>query len=173
MNKLLDSNVDGLILDLRGNGGWFLEEAVTISWWFVPKWELVLRAEYAQFSDDVYRAKWPSKMSWLPLVVLVDDLTASSWEIIALALRERAWAKIVGVQTFGKWTVQTLHEFPDRTSLKYTVGQWFSPDDTMIDKVWVTPDVVVEFDEDLYLTDYRDNQEESAKRTLVELIEVQ
>jgi carboxyl-terminal processing protease len=105
------------------------------------------------------------------LVVLVDDLTASSGEIIALALRERAWAKVVWIQTFGKWTVQTLHEFADKTSLKYTVWEWFSPDNTVIDKVWVTPDVIVEFDQELYLNDYRDNQEESAKRVLLELIQ--
>ncbi len=171
IRKLLDENIEWLILDLRWNWWWFLEEAVRISSWFIPKGELVVRAEYPHFADDVFRSKWPAVLSTLPVVVLVDELTASAWEIIALALREKIGARIVWTQTFGKWSIQTLHEFSDDTWLKFTVWQRFSPNDTLIDEVWITPDVIVDFDEDIYLDEYRDTQSESAERVLLELIE--
>lgn len=99
----------------------------------------------------------------MPLVVLVDGMTASAWEIIAMALQEQAWATLLGSQTFGKWSIQTMDEFTDGASLKYTVWKWYSPKGKNIDDIGVAPDILVEFDPDLYSTSRVDNQLEKAK----------
>jgi carboxyl-terminal processing protease len=71
----------------------------------------------------------------LPIVVLVDGLTASAGEIIALALQEDIGAKIIGAQSFGKGSIQTMEEFNDHASLKYTIGKRYSPLGKNIDKI--------------------------------------
>jgi carboxyl-terminal processing protease len=103
----------------------------------------------------------------LPVIVLVDWMTASAGEIIAMALQEQMWAKLVGTQTFGKWSIQTMDEFTDWASLKYTIGKRYSPTGKNIDTTWVTPDVLIEFDADLYTKDRIDNQLEKAKLLLI------
>jgi carboxyl-terminal processing protease len=83
-----------------------------------------------------------------------------------LALREQIGAQLIGTQTFGKWSIQTMDEFPDGASLKYTVGKRYTPNGENIDITWATPDVVVEFDPDKYLKDMIDTQLERAKQVL-------
>jgi len=104
------------------------------------------------------------------MVVLVDGLTASAWEIIALALQEQIGAQLVGTQTFGKWSIQTMDEFNDGASLKYTVGKRYTPNGENIDTTWATPDVIVEFDSDKYLDTAIDTQLEKAKEVLGTMI---
>ena len=65
--------------------------------------------------------------------------------------------------TFGKWTIQTLHDFDDWSSLKYTIWKWFPPSGISIDQVWISPDIVVAFDMDGYISNETDNQLEEAK----------
>ena len=106
----------------------------------------------------------------MPVVVLVDGMTASAGEIITLALQEQIGARVVGTQTFGKWSIQTLYDFADGDSLKYTVGKWYAPNGENIDEVGITPDVVVEFDVDQYKATRKDNQLEEAKNIIQSMI---
>lgn len=115
-------------------------------------------------------SEWYADYQNIPMVVLVDGLTASAGEIIALALREDIGAQLVGTQTFGKWSIQTMDDFPDGASLKYTVGKRYAPNGENIDTTWATPDVVIDFDADQYTSKNIDNQLEKAKQVLATMI---
>jgi carboxyl-terminal processing protease len=104
------------------------------------------------------------------LVVLVDWLTASAGEIIALALKEQNWATLVGTQTFGKWSIQTIEDFDDGSSLKYSIGKRYSPSWVNVDKIWITPDFIVDFDSDLMKEKQQDNQLQKAKEIIIQKI---
>lgn len=163
-------DIKGIILDLRGNGGWLLPVAVEVASHFIPKDSLVVSTKYTTFEDEELLSKWYIGFQWLPIVVLVDGLTASAWEIIALALREQIGAQLIGTQTFGKWSIQTLDEFEDWSSLKYTVGKRYTPNGTSIDTTWALPDILVDFDQNAYLTRAIDNQLQKAKDVLETMI---
>lgn len=161
--EMKQAGVRGIILDLRGNWWWLLPIASEIASHFLPKNTLIVTAKYKSYQDEEYLSRWYNDLSWMPLVVLVDGMTASAWEIIAMALQEQAWATLLGSQTFGKWSIQTMDEFTDGASLKYTVWKWYSPKGKNIDDIGVAPDILVEFDPDLYSTSRVDNQLEKAK----------
>lgn len=163
ISELKNETLDGMIVDLRWNGWWLMDVAVQIVSHFIPKWELVVKSKYAWFADEIYTSKWYWDFEWMKVIVLIDWLTASAGEIMALALQEQVNATILWTKSFGKGTIQTLHEFDDGASLKYTIWKWFPPSGISIDKIWITPDIVVEFDATWYINDEVDNQLEEAK----------
>lgn len=166
--EMKKQKVHGIILDLRGNGGGLLPIANEIVSHFLPKNTLVVTAKYKTFEDEEYLSRGYNDLTGLPVIILVDGMTASAGEIIAMALQEQMWATLVGTQTFGKWSIQTMDEFTDGASLKYTIGKWYSPKGKNIDKIWVAPDVLIEFDAELYTKDRTDNQLEKAKELLAQ-----
>lgn len=156
----------GIILDLRGNGWGLLPVAVEVASHFIPKGKLVVGAKYTTFEDEKMVSLGYNDFSGVPVVVLIDWLTASAGEIIALALQQEIWAQLVGTQSFGKWSIQTMEEFDDGASLKFTVGKRYAPNGSNIDTTGIAPDVVIEFDADAYLENTTDNQLEKAKEVL-------
>ena len=166
----LAGEIDWIILDLRGNEWWYLEEAVKLLGHFFPKDTLLLRSKYKAYEDIDHFSKWRWELWNYPIVILVDQLTASAGEIIALRFQEE-WKTIIWMQTFGKWSIQSVENFKDGSSLKYTVWKWYSPNDVNIDKEWITPNVEVERDYEKYKEDWTDNQLEAAKEELMKLIE--
>lgn len=170
LSDLKSKKVQGIILDLRGNGWWLLPISVQIASHFIPKGKLVVTTKYTTFEDEKLLSEWYAGYQNIPMVVLVDGLTASAGEIIALALKEQIGAQLIWTQTFGKWSIQTMDEFDDGASLKYTVGKWYTPNGENIDKTWATPDVIVEFDSDKYINDTIDTQLEKAKQVLSTMI---
>lgn len=170
LSDLKSQKIQGIILDLRGNGWWLLPISVQIASHFIPKGKLVVSTKYTTFEDEKLLSEWYVGYQNIPMVVLVDWLTASAGEIIALALKEQIGAQLIGTQTFGKWSIQTMDEFDDGASLKYTVGKWYTPNGENIDKTWATPDVIVEFNSDKYIHDAIDTQLEKAKQVLSTMI---
>ena len=162
--------IQGIILDLRGNWWWLLPVSVQIASHFIPKGKLVVSAKYTTFEDEKLISEWYADYQNLPMVVLVDWLTASAGEIIALALQEQIGAKLIWTQTFGKWSIQTMDEFDDGASLKYTVGKRYTPNGENIDITWATPDIIIEFDPDKYVNTAIDTQLEKAKEVLTKMI---
>jgi len=162
--------IDWIILDLRWNEWWYLEEAAKLLWHFFPKDTLLVKSKYKAYEDLDYISKWRWELWSYPIVILVDQLTASASEIIALKFQEE-WKTIIWMQTFGKWSIQSVENFTDGSSLKYTVWKWYSPNDVNIDKEWITPDIEVERDYEKYKEDWSDNQLEAAKEQLLKLIE--
>ena len=161
--------IDGIILDLRWNSWWYLEEAVKILWHFFPKDTLLAKSRYKAYENIDHVSKWIWELWDYPIVILVDQLTASAGEIIALKFQE-AWKTIIWMQTFWKWSIQAVENFKDWSSLKYTVWKRYSPNDINIDGEWITPDVEVERDYEKYKEDWTDNQLETAKEELLKQI---
>lgn len=170
--NLTNQKVEWIILDLRWNGWWFLPIAVEITSHFVPSGKLIVTAKYKTFWDENYYSKWYEDLGSLPTVVLVDGMTASAWEIIAMALQEQKWIQLIWTQTFGKWSIQTIKDFDDWATLKYTIWKRYSPQWKNIDKIWVTPNVIIEFDIEKYQKDWSDNQLEEAKQLLINSLSV-
>lgn len=94
--------VKGVILDLRGNGGGILPIAVEIASHFIPKNKIVVTAKYQSFPTEIYTSQGYGNFEGKPIVVLIDGMTASAGEIIAMALQEQIGATLIGTQTFGK-----------------------------------------------------------------------
>ncbi len=162
IRELKKSNIQWVIVDLRWNGGGLLTTAVSVTSHFVPQWQLVVEAKYRMLENQSFYSKWYMDFGDVPVIVLIDGLTASAGEIIALALKEINWSLLLWTTSFGKWSIQTIKEFGNKASLKYTVGKRYSPSGTNIDQVGVEPDVVVEFDTNLYANEGIDNQLQKA-----------
>lgn len=162
-----NSELDGVILDLRGNGWWYLPVSVDVASMFLPKNEIVTTAKYSIFEDEIFKSQWYKIIPDVPVVVLVDGLSASASEIVALALQERDDAQVIGVQSFGKWSIQSVQPANDWSSLKLTIWRRYSPSDKTIDEIGITPDQEVMFDLEQYLENETDTQLEAWIQFLV------
>lgn len=170
ITDLINEKVQGLILDLRGNGGGILQSAVDIAGHFLDPQTPVVNTKYRNYEDALYESKGYWELKNYPLVILINGLSASASEILALSLKENLNATIVGTKSFGKGSIQTLQELKDKTSIKYTVGKWFWPKGTSIDKEGIIPDRDIPFNMTGYLNNKVDNQLEKAKEELLEKI---
>lgn len=170
VREFIDTGINGIILDLRGNGGGLMLSAVDIAKHFLQTGKLVVSAQYRRYEDMNYYANGFGELEKYPLVVLIDGMTASAGEILALALHEQNNAPLVGTQSFGKGSIQTMHDFPGGESLKYTVGNRYSPRGVNVNALGVTPNVEVVFDLTGYVEQRIDNQMETAKSLLLDQI---
>lgn len=168
LHNIQSTPLKWLIIDLRWNWWWYLPTSVEVASHFVEKNKLIVSSKYKQLWEENFYSRW---YEWpqVPTVVLIDLLTASAWEIIALALQEQAWATVVGTQSFGKWSIQTMKSFEDWASLKYTVWNRYSPSGKNVDQTWMTPDIEVEFDWELYKSEKIDNQLQKAIELLTNM----
>jgi carboxyl-terminal processing protease len=131
----------GVVLDLRGNPGGLLTEAVEVASAFLDGGAVVSyekRGEPVRHLDAVGDGD-----TTVPLVVIVDSGTASAAEVVAAALQDRNRAVIVGSRTFGKGSVQEPHELSDGSAIEITVGRYLTPSGKSLDGVGIDPDVVV------------------------------
>jgi carboxyl-terminal processing protease len=151
--------IKGLVLDLRNDPGGLLHGAVAISSAFLPAKTLIVstdgRAEdarkkfyaspddYARRGDDVLKTL-PAGAKSVPMVVLVNGGSASASEIVAGALQDHKRAKVIGTQTFGKGSVQTIMPLGNNTAIKLTTARYYTPGGRSIQALGITPDVVVE-----------------------------
>lgn len=126
-----------LILDLRGNPGGYLNVAVNIASDFIPKGKLIVQTEDRSLHIDKLTSKGPGDK--LPVVVLMDQNTASAAEILSAALHDDDGVPLVGTRSFGKGTVQETQAYPDGSTLKYTVAKWLTPTGAWINKKGLTP----------------------------------
>ena len=131
-----------LILDLRGNPGGYLDTAIDIASWFLPKGTPVVIEERGQgWKTKIYPSVGHNLFATKPkMVILVDEGSASASEIVAGALSENGVAKLVGEQTFGKGSVQELYPITKDTSLKLTIARWLTPKGISISKNGLKPD---------------------------------
>jgi carboxyl-terminal processing protease len=133
-----------MILDLRGNPGGLLDTAIDIMGEFIPEGPLMVE-RWGDGREVVYQSDGSHLAAEIPLVVLVDEGSASASEVLAAAVQARERGTIVGEQTFGKGTVQNWHQLSDGGGLRVTIARWLSPDGEWVDGNGVRPDVVVEW----------------------------
>lgn len=142
LDDLLASNPAGLVLDLRGNPGGYLRTAVDIASEFVPKGPVLIE-RFKDGEEQVYEADGKGKALDVPLVVLVNEASASASEILAGAIQDRGRGVLIGATTFGKGSVQVPHELSDGSLLRVTTARWFTPNDRQINGEGLAPDIVV------------------------------
>ncbi len=165
----LSDNNRGIILDLRNNPGGLLNVAVEITSEFVPSGEPVVWEEDREGNRNAYRAdtkgfERPILVDF-PVIVLINEGSASASEILAGALRDLRDTKLVGEKSFGKGSVQRLKSLQDGSSLKVTVAKWLTPSGGSIHKVGIEPDIKVE----RTLEDFENERDPQLDRAIEEL----
>lgn len=169
LDELLAQNPKGILLDLRFNPGGYLITSVEVMSEFIDE-GVVLIEEYGDGSRDTYKALGNGKATDIPLVVLVNEGSASASEIVAGALQDYGRAKLVGVQTFGKGSVQTFNPLSNNQgAARVTIARWLTPKERLIQDVGLTPDYIVEMTDEDYANN-RDPQLDKAVEVLLELI---
>jgi carboxyl-terminal processing protease len=155
-----DPNIKGVVLDLRNDPGGILEGAIAVSAAFLPKDSDVVstkgqmhdaNTDYRAVPDDYVRRagsdplrRLPAALKTVPLVVLVNGGSASASEIVAGALQDNKRAMIMGEQTFGKGSVQTVRMLSEDTALKITTARYYTPSGRSIQAKGITPDVALD-----------------------------
>ena len=140
VDRALERGARGIALDLRGNGGGLLQEAVLVASVFVDEGLLVSTKGRTKPRRE-FRARGKAIAARVPMVVLVDRGSASASEIVAGALRDRGRATIVGTRTFGKGVFQEIEPLSNGGALDLTVGSYFLPSGRPVPKTGIAPDV--------------------------------
>jgi carboxyl-terminal processing protease len=142
LNRLLeDHRMEGLVLDLRGNGGGDFEASLAIASIFLDDQEIVKVVD-ARNNETVHRSSAGSID--IPMVVLVNGDSASAAEILAGALQDNERAILVGEKTYGKGLVQTIYPLRGGSALKLTTQKYYTPDGIDINEIGISPDYIVE-----------------------------
>jgi len=141
------NHIRGLILDLRNNPGGLLDQAVKISDVFINKGSIVSTRGRNPEEDMVFEAHRGTARFDFPIIVLVNGGSASASEIVAGALQDHGRAIILGTQTFGKGSVQTIVPLPGEAALRLTTARYYTPSGDSIQATGITPDMIVPFEE--------------------------
>ncbi len=165
VNKLLLKKPNGLILDLRFNGGGYLDISLDILSEFLAGKVTAVKIKRKNPEDsEVLETNGIARLPDIPMVVLVNLGSASASEIVAGALQDYKRAVIMGTQTFGKGSVQEIENLRDGSSLRITIAKWLTPLDRDIDEVGIAPDIEADFPDDT--PEGKDPQLEEAIRYL-------
>lgn len=146
IGELALENKSGLILDLRGNPGGLLSAAVQVASMFVSGEQVVLYEQFGDGTEQVFNADGTSLNITVPIVVLVDERSASASELVVGAWQDYDLVTVIGTTTFGKGVVQTQRDLVNGGGLRLTIARWLSPNRNSIHELGVTPDIVVEWD---------------------------
>lgn len=158
-------NTDSIIIDLRGNTGGLLDNAVFIANMFISQGEIV-EIIYRNGYKKSIQANPEQKLLNKPVVVLVNGASASASEILSGALKDYHKAKLVGKKTFGKGLVQKVVPLPNKTGLNVTIARYLTPNGTDINKLGIKPDIEVGNEYDFYFNNKDDIQLNKAKELL-------
>lgn len=162
LDRKARGGLKGLVIDLRGNPGGLLDQAIKIADLFIRSGPLVTTVGFGDRMREPKMATRAGTEADLPIVVLTDAQSASASEIVAGALKNHHRALIVGQRTFGKGSVQIIYDNKDDSALKLTIAQYLTPGDVSIQSVGITPDLetrpVVITDEGTDLFESEDEQ---------------
>lgn len=142
LEALLERNPSAIILDLRGNGGGLLSEAISVADLFLSKGTVVTQRN-RKGNEESLSADDGDMGEKIPLVVLMDHGSASASEVVAGALQDYGRAILVGEQSFGKGSVQLVHKLSDGGELRVTAAAWYTPNNRLIHGEGLTPDIIV------------------------------
>ncbi|MDE0198931.1 MAG: S41 family peptidase [Caldilineaceae bacterium] len=165
LENLLTDDTQGLIFDLRSNPGGLLREAIRVTSIFLED-ERVLIERFSDGTEEIYNTEGSALVpDDLPMIVLVNGGSASASEIVAGALQDVERARLLGVTTFGKGSVQLPHTLSDDSLLRVTIALWYTPSDRSIDDTGLEPDIVVERS-----IEQRENEEDPQLDRALELL---
>jgi carboxyl-terminal processing protease len=139
VKQLTAKNVRGLVLDLRNNPGGLLQESIQVAGEFLDGGTILY--ERTRSSEKEYDADKADFLTDLPMIVLVNQGTASAAELVAGAIQDRKRAMVIGQQSYGKGSVQLIFGLADQSSLHITTAEWFPPSKTPLDGKGITPDI--------------------------------
>ena len=145
-DKLKRKNIKSLVIDLRNNGGGIVDEALEILDSILNKDSIMLITANKKGEEKIEKAKKKPTIE-VPIVVLVNENTASSSEIFAAALKENNKAKIIGTKTYGKGVIQESITLSDGSGIKITTEEYYTPNRNKINKIGITPDIEVDLEE--------------------------
>ena len=156
----------GLVLDLRFNGGGYLESAVQILGEFLEKESAAVQmvGKTPEYTKTIFTSG-PSRLSDLPVAVLINRASASAAEIVAGSLQDFGRAVVIGEKSYGKGTIQDVVPFGDGSTLRITIAKWLTAKGQDIDKNGITPDMLVEITE-TDLANGFDSQLDAAKKAV-------
>lgn len=171
LNDLLDQGAEGLIVDFRNNGGGLLSTAIEVASEFIPKGNVILYEQYGDGTRDIHETIGGGLATDIPLVVLINEGSASASEVVAGALQDLERGELVGMTSFGKGSVQNWVPLNNNQgAVRVTIAKWLTPNERTIHEIGLTPDVEVEFtDEDIEAE--RDVQLEKAQEILLEKLD--
>ena len=138
--KLSQENFQGLCIDLRGNTGGYLQSAVQIANEFLPKNRLIVYTQGRKSPRQEYRSDGRGSYQQLPLVILIDEISASASEILAGAIQDNDRGTIIGRRSFGKGLVQQPIAFSDQSMIRLTIARYYSPSGRCIQKPYTAGD---------------------------------
>ena len=169
LDELLLQNPQGIVLDLRFNPGGYLITSVEVMSEFIDE-GVVLIEQYGDGTRDVYSALGNGRATDLPMVVLINEGSASASEILAGALQDYGRAELVGVQSFGKGSVQVFAPLSnEQGAVRVTIAKWLTPEERTIEDTGLSPDHIVEMTDEDYDNDL-DPQLDKAVEVLLGLI---
>ena len=163
LESLKKKNIDKLVIDVRDNPGGYLTQVTEILSLFMTKKDVIYQLQTKNNNEKVYGTSSKATYSY-PVVVLINENSASASEILASAFKETYNAEIVGVNSYGKGTVQKTGDLNNGDTIKYTVQKWLTPKGNWINEKGVTPtkEVKLELKENETLTEDNDNQLKAA-----------
>lgn len=169
MAELRAQNIEGLIIDLRSNPGGNLSTVCDIARQLLPKGVIVYTEDRDGNRED-YNCDGENEID-IPVVVLVNQYSASASEILAGAIKDYEKGTLVGKTTYGKGIVQRIFDLRDGTAVKLTVSSYFTPNGVNIHGVGIEPDVEVEYDAEAYAADKTDTQLDKALEVMQEMLD--
>ena len=169
MAELREKDMQGLIIDLRSNPGGSLQAVCEIARQLLPKGIIVYTVDRDGNRDD-YSCDGEHEID-IPVVVLVNQYSASASEILSGAIKDYKIGTLVGTTTYGKGIVQRIFDLKDGTAVKLTVSDYYTPNGNNIHGIGIDPDVEVEFDADAYAEDKTDNQLEKGIEVMEKLLD--
>ncbi|RPI87613.1 MAG: S41 family peptidase [Chloroflexi bacterium] len=170
LDEVLKQNPRGIIIDLRNNPGGYLTTAVEVSSEFIDD-GVLLYEQYGDGRRDEHKALGNGRATDIPIVVLINQGSASASEILAGALQDYDRAKLVGMQSYGKGSVQNWVPLSNNQgAARVTIAKWLTPDERAIDHVGLTPDVIVEMTVEDFEAEL-DPQLDAAVETLLAMLQ--
>ncbi len=154
--EIINSSAKRIILDLRNNPGGFLDVAQNIAGWFLERGDIVVIEDFGGAEENKeHNAAGNSELLKYPVVILINQGSASGSEILAGALRDNRDIKLIGETSFGKGSVQELEKLQGGASLKITIAKWLTPKGELIADVGLKPDIEIKMTEE----DYENNND--------------
>jgi len=161
IGEILSADPHGIIIDLRNNAGGYVHTVKEVAGRFLDHGEVVFIEDYGN-EKNIHKTMGDKRFFDVPIVVLINEGSASASEILAGALRDNMGVKLVGKKTFGKGSVQELKHLKDGSSIKITVAEWLTPNGTVINNNGVEPD----FDVEMSFEDYENDRDPQLERAI-------